>query len=139
MNLGKNDSTSAAASKIDADIIRIMKTRGKIKVGELCAMLNISKSSGENAMKRMQEKRLAHVVKEKGHNVWYYGSSQVIEKQRFKPSGIYKGENWQPSIARPGCEDFLKCPSRYGDKLVPHRPMMHGMTSSIRQPSQFDR
>lgn len=35
---------------------------------------------------------------------------------------VYKGENWANSTQRPGCLDFLKCPSRTGDKLREHRP-----------------
>jgi hypothetical protein len=33
----------------------------------------------------------------------------------------FKGVDWRISTHRPGCQDFLKYPSRVGDKLVPHR------------------
>ena len=144
MNLTKNASISEQASRMDDEIIRILKARGKIKTAELSKMIGFSKSAAENAMKRMQEKHLVHIVKEKRLNVWHWGTSQTTTKYKtiFAPKdkdNHYTGEKWEPSVARPGCEDFLKCPSRYGEKLVKHRPMMHGMTSSIRQPSQFDR
>lgn len=38
----------------------------------------------------------------------------------MKDHEIYKPEPWLPEIARPGCQDFLKCPSRVGDELKPY-------------------
>jgi hypothetical protein len=41
----------------------------------------------------------------------------------------YTGVDWSNSIQRPGCQDFLKCPSRRGDELHPHRPpILNGAT-----------
>lgn len=50
-----------------------------------------------------------------------------------KPAAImdkpktFLGVDWSTSTMRPGCQDFLKCPSRRGDGLHPHRaPILNG-------------
>jgi hypothetical protein len=38
-----------------------------------------------------------------------------------KKPAPWTGIDWSVSTHRPGCQDFLKHPSRVGDKLIPHR------------------
>jgi hypothetical protein len=45
----------------------------------------------------------------------------------------FTGVDWSTSTQRPGCQDFLKCPSRRGDGLHEYRkPLLNA--SSIKQP-----
>lgn len=45
----------------------------------------------------------------------------------------FAGVDWSTSTQRPGCQDFLACPSRRGDTLHEYRaPMLND--SSIKQP-----
>ena len=42
----------------------------------------------------------------------------------------FKGVDWGLSTMRPGCQDFLNCPSRRGDGLHPHRaPILNGAST----------
>lgn len=45
----------------------------------------------------------------------------------------FLGVDWSTSTMRPGCQDFLKHPSRRGDALHPYVPPMLN-ASSIKQP-----
>ena len=41
----------------------------------------------------------------------------------------WAGVDWSHSTMRPGCQDFLACPSRRSDGLHPHRaPILNGGT-----------
>ena len=47
--------------------------------------------------------------------------TQHIPTSPHLKSAEFLGVDWSTSIARPGCQDHLKYPSRRGDKRVPHR------------------
>lgn len=51
-----------------------------------------------------------------------------------KKARQWPGVDWSCSIGRPGCQDFLKIPSRRGDEYEPHRPAA-SMRSSQRKGS----
>ena len=131
MNLGINESISEKAAKHDAELLKLIKQRKKVTTAEIAQLIGKSKSASENAARRMLNRRQIHLVKERGVNVWYYGSSQTTTTYKNRFEREYKpfsGVVWQPEINRPGCQDFLKCPSRVGNSFIPHRPMMHGCT-----------
>ena len=50
--------------------------------------------------------------------------------ERFKPTGIWTGMDWNPDVARPGASDFLKCPTRIGDKRFAYRAPIYGAAPS---------
>jgi hypothetical protein len=70
---------------------------------------------------------VCHQVRIAKRIVFRLGASPRTETKvrEYKP---FNGIVWRPEINRPGCQDFLKYPSRVGDNLIPHRPMMHGCT-----------
>jgi hypothetical protein len=39
----------------------------------------------------------------------------------MKKKNDFKGVDWTSSLSRPGCQDFLKCPSRSGQEFRPYR------------------
>lgn len=43
----------------------------------------------------------------------------VEQTYKAKP---FAGVDWSSSLMRPGCQDFLKCPSRRADGLHEYRP-----------------
>ena len=47
--------------------------------------------------------------------------TQHIPTSPHLKSAEFLGVDWSTSIARPGCQDHLKYPSRRGDRCVPHR------------------
>ena len=46
--------------------------------------------------------------------------TQHIPTSPHLKSAEFLGVDWSTSIARPGCQDHLKYPSRRGDRCVPH-------------------
>jgi hypothetical protein len=79
---------------------------------------------------RLMAAGVCHEVKRRGKLYFLPGRAPVVERERFTPKGDFEGVKWEPSINRPGCEDFLQYTSRIGEELVPHRAMMHGCTPS---------
>jgi predicted transcriptional regulator len=62
------------------------------------------------------------------------GHTPPIERvERFQPTGIFRGLEWNPDIARPGASDFLKCPTRIGDNRYPYRTPIYGVLKSHAQ------
>lgn len=55
----------------------------------------------------------------RGHALYVWGMQDAAPPVvRFRPTGLYTGERSIP--VRAGSNEFLKCPSRRGDELVPH-------------------
>jgi hypothetical protein len=69
-----------------------------------------------------------HEVKRGNRLYFREGRTPSINRERFAPTGPFGGIKWEPSVNRPGCEDFLQYPSRVGNQYFPHRAMMHGCT-----------
>lgn len=44
--------------------------------------------------------------------------TKATKVTRFVPVGPYTGNSFNPEDTRPGCNDFLKCPSRVGSKFI---------------------
>lgn len=56
-------------------------------------------------------------------------------KKEFKQ---WQGVDWSHSLARPGCQDFLKCPSRRSDGLHEWRPPILNASSASLERSGND-
>jgi len=53
--------------------------------------------------------------------------------ERFQPTGIWTGMDWNPDVARPGASDFLKCPTRIGENRYQYKAPIYGVTKSHAQ------
>ena len=106
---------------------KLLKQHKEMTVPLLQRLTDFGESTCRRTLERLCSMGVCHEVKIKRNTYFRLGSAPRTEiKQReYKP---FNGIVWKPEINRPGCQDFLQYPSRIGDKLVPHRPMMHGCT-----------
>lgn len=107
--------------------IKLLEQHKEMTVPLLQRLTEFGESTCRRTLERLCSMGLCHEVKIKRNTYFRLGSSPRIEtrQREYKPFG---GVPWNPEINRPGCQDFLQCPSRIGDKLMPHRPIMHGCT-----------
>jgi hypothetical protein len=107
---------------------KLLKQHKEMTVPLLQRLTDFGESTCRRTLERLCSMGVCHQVRIAKRIVFRLGASprqaNRIERE-YKPFG---GIVWRPEINRPGCQDFLKYPSRIGDKLVPHRPMMHGCT-----------
>jgi len=115
------------AQQNDKDTIKLLKTRKHLTVPLLSKLTGFGETKCKRILERLCSKGLCHQVKEKNRMFYYNGPAQKADlSEKYKPTGKFYGIRWEPETNRPGCQDFLKCPSRVGEILIPHRPMMHG-------------
>jgi hypothetical protein len=115
----------------DKDALKLLKTRKRLSVPLLSKLMGFNETKSKRILERLCSKALCHQVREKNRIFYELGPMEKADlSQKYKPTGKFFGIKWNPENNRPGCQDFLKCPSRVGDKLIPHRPMMHGLVPS---------
>ena len=107
---------------------QLLKQHTELTIPLLSRLTGFGESVCRRIFDRLAVAGVCHEVKRGKKLYFLQGRAPSITRERFAPTGVFKGINWQPSVARPGCEDFLQCPSRIGDKYIPHRAMMHGCT-----------
>jgi hypothetical protein len=105
--------TKALAARVGCNI----KTMSGV-VGKLITAKQLTVNEGST--KRNYMVRLS-----KPEDMPYTPTTEQVE--RFKPTGNFYGIKWEPSINRPGCEDFLTYPSRIGNDRFPHRAPVCGI------------
>jgi hypothetical protein len=115
------------AQQNDKETIKLLKARKFLSIPLLSKLSGFGETRSRRILERLCSKGYCHQVK-KGNKLYFYeGSSPKTDLSgKYTPTGRFYGIKWEPEVNRPGCQDFLKCPSRVGDNLIPHRPMMHG-------------
>jgi len=108
--------TKALAARVGCNI----KTMSGV-VGKLITAKQLTVNEGST--KRNYMVRLS-----KPEDMPYTPTTEQVE--RFKPTGIWTGMDWNPDVARPGASDFLKCPTRIGDKRFAYRAPIYGAAPS---------
>jgi hypothetical protein len=115
----------------DKDTLKLLKTRKRLSVPLLSKLTGFNETKCKRILERLCSKALCHQVRERNRIFYELGPMQKADlSEKYKPTGNFFGIQWNPENNRPGCQDFLKCPSKVGDKLIPHRPMMHGLVPS---------
>lgn len=115
----------------DKDALKLLKTRKQLTVPLLSKLTGFNETKCKRILERLCSKALCHQVRVKNRIFYEVGPMQKADlSDRYKPTGQFFGIKWNPEDNRPGCQDFLKCPSKVGNKSIPHRPMMHGLVPS---------
>jgi hypothetical protein len=138
MNLTINTETVMASKERQTTILKVIKANQPISLAEIASKTGYNiKSITATVSKLAVSQKIVKEYSTKSRflvRMWTTADnkkvSPTIKVEKFTPKGKFLGIRWNPSDNRPGCEDFLKCPSRVGDNLMPHRPMMHGAISS---------
>ena len=140
MNLTNNESISQQAAKTDAEILKLIKQKEPISVLELSELTGRTKNSVTNSVNRLKAK-LEISSKRKGNtNYWTYGTTPVEPKpERYRPTGYWTGDKFNPASNRPGCLDFLNAPSNINGTLKPYKTPMHGCVSTVHNPSKHEK
>ena len=113
----------------DKDTLKLLKSRKNLTVPLLSKLSGFNETKCKRILERLCSKGLCHEVRVKNRIYYELGPMPKADlSEKYKPTGKFYGIKWEPEINRPGCQDFLKCPSRVGTNLIPHRPMMHGCT-----------
>lgn len=71
--------------------------------------------------------------KRSGHIFLYWYEQYTPEIGRREPAKPtpFTGVDWSYSTSRPGCQDFLKYPSRRGDNLFPYKEPLLNASSAV--------
>jgi len=116
------------AQQNDKDTLKLLQTRKNITVPMLSKLTGFGETKCKRIIDRLCAKGLCHPVRVKNRIFYVAGPMPKVDLSgKYRPTGKFDGIAWNPEINRPGCQDFLKCFSRVGDKFLPHRPMMHGL------------
>ncbi len=138
----KNAAIIAAYKERQALVLKIVKKHQPITTKALAARVgcNIKTMSGV-VSKMLTAKKLTinegstkrnYMVRiTRPEDLNYTPPPERVE--RFRPTGIWKGMEWNPDVARPGASDFLKCPTRIGANRYPYKAPIHGVTKSHAQ------
>jgi len=108
--------------------IKLLKQHKELTIPLLSRLTGFGESVCRRIFDRLMSIGVCHEVKRGNRLHFVQGRAPVVKRERFEPKGKFHGIKWEPSVNRPGCEDFLQCPSRVGDNFFPHRAMMHGCT-----------
>jgi hypothetical protein len=108
--------------------IKLLKQHNELTMPLLSRLTGYGASVSKRILERLASMGVCHEVK-RGKKLYFVpGRAPKVQRERFEPKGKFHGIKWEPSVNRPGCEDFLQCPSRVGNQYFPHRAMMHGCT-----------
>lgn len=109
--------------------IKLLKQHREMTVPLLQRLTGFGESTCRRTFERLALMGICHEVKVKGKNYYRIGRAprKELKSREYKP---FSGVVWKPEVNRPGCQDFLQYPSRMGDQLVPHKPMIHGCVPS---------
>lgn len=112
----------------DKNALKQLNQRKQLTVPLLASLLGIGETKAKRILQRLCSKDYCHQVRVKNRIYYKEGTSPVIvNPPRYTPTGKFIGVVWKPEISRPGCQDFLNCPSRVNDRFEPHRPMIHAL------------
>jgi hypothetical protein len=136
MNLNNNPTVTALSNERKANVLKIVKRHQALTIPDIAIKLGLNATTVRNIVHALCDaKKLILADRTKTRHQAYRIRTEADEaayqvQKKYKPEGIFTGIKWEPSVNRPGCEDFLKCPSRFGDKLVEHRAPIYGATPS---------
>jgi hypothetical protein len=135
----KNAEIIKAYKERQALVLKIVKQYQPIKPKELAAKVGCNPKTMSSIIARMiglkkltrnegSTKRNFKVRLTRPEDLGHTPPTEQVE--RFKPTGIWTGMDWNPDVARPGASDFLKCPTRIGDKRFAYRTPIYGAAPS---------
>jgi ribosomal protein S25 len=136
MNFNSNPSVVALSNERKANVLKIVKRHQSLTIPDIAIKLGLNATTVRNIVHALCDaKKLILVDQTKTRHQAYRIRTAADEaaskiQKKYKPEGTWKGWDWNPDVARPGACDFLKCPSRFGDVLVPHKSPMHGAVST---------
>lgn len=108
--------------------IKLLNHYQELTMPLLSRLTGYGASTSKRILERLVLLGYCHQVKHKNRLYYRTGKDKTPKVTRVREYKPFGGVPWNPENNRPGCQDFLQYPSRIGDKLVPHRPMMHGCT-----------
>jgi hypothetical protein len=118
------------------NILKVVNTYKAITATDIALKLGLSANTVRNIIRELLDGNklaVAHKTKKRlqSYKIFVEDDKQACTTQwRQIPEGVFTGFTWEPSVNRPGCDDFLKCPSRLGDNLVPYRAPIYAATPS---------
>jgi hypothetical protein len=120
-----------ASAELDQLVTQLFTHYGELTKPRLAQLTGKHVTSFEHCLPRLIESGFIHSFRVKNRVFYRLGkASNQPQAQRFNPTGTYTGDGFNPAVNRPGCLDFLLCPSLMGDKRMPYRPPMHGCVST---------
>ena len=105
---------------------KLLKQHKEMTVPLLERLTGFGESTCRRTLDRLCSMGVCHEVRIKNRIFFRLGPSPRMPQKYEREYKPFFGVVWEPENSRPGCQDFLNCPSRVGDRLEPHRPMMHG-------------
>jgi predicted ArsR family transcriptional regulator len=136
MNLNNNPTVTALSNERKALVIKTIKRHQALTIPDIAIKLGLNATTVRNIVHALCDaKKLILVDPTRTRHQAYRIRTQADEavsqiQKRYKPEGIFTGLRWEPSANRPGCEDFLRLKSRFGDTLVDYRAPIYGATPS---------
>ena len=117
-----------------ASVLEVLETLGPSTPSAIQRMTCIASRTVHRLMQDMAEEGLVHADHREKGVYWTLGARQGVagKSTRFKAEGAYTPPVWNPDVARPGANDFLKVPSLMGTQRVEHRHASNACVSSVR-------
>lgn len=117
--------------RLDVEQVLRSKAGEPLTKEQIAAMTGTDVAFVSYVVGKLMRSGLKHRRRGNTHTYWYEPQGATPATRLTISKESFHGVDWSYSTARPGCQDFLKYPSRRGDTLHPYKEPLLNASSAV--------